>query len=298
MPEEGTRILSHNDIMRYEDILFLCRVLSSLGVRKVRFTGGEPFVRKDMISFLMTFRDSLENMAVSLTTNASLLPEYASSLAGIGLSSMNISLDTLDPIKFRKITRVGNVRDVLAGIASARSAGVENLKTNTVLMRGFNDAELPEILNFAWENELTPRLIEFMPLGDDVWKIEKFISADEILKTLGELYGGWTSLTRASRDSALPAGPAKYYVNSQKKIVGVIEAVSNHFCSTCNRLRITASGGLRSCLFARRETGLINLLRERDEEGLMKAILEGASEKPPNWPAERDGLQRMSRIGG
>jgi cyclic pyranopterin phosphate synthase len=251
-----------------------------------------------MLPFLRTFRDTFDNMAVSLTTNASLLPEYASSLAGIGLSGVNISLDTLDPVKFKEITRVGNVRDVLAGIASVRAAGVENLKTNTVLMRGFNDSELPEILNFAWENELTPRQIEIMPLGDDVWKIGKFISANEIFKTLEELYGGWTSLTRASSDGALPAGPAKYYMNSQKKVVGVIEAVSNHFCSTCNRLRITASGGLRSCLFARRETGLIDLLRERDEEGLTKAILEGVSEKPPNWPAERDGLQRMSRIGG
>jgi cyclic pyranopterin phosphate synthase len=298
MPEEGVPSLAHEDIMRYEDILFLCDALKDLGVRKIRFTGGEPLVRKGFLRFLVDFRNSFPETALSLTTNASLLGKYATDLAQLRLASMNVSLDTLDPEKYKAITRLGDLSSVLGGIVSSKAAGIWNIKTNTVLIRGFNDHELPRILSYAWENRLLPRLIEFMPLGENVWRDEKFIGADEILRLLTKLYGEWSPVGDGSGDGETPLGPAKYYVNGQNRKVGVITAVSNHFCAVCNRLRITASGNLRSCLFSRTETPMTALLRKRDEYGVKRAILEGINAKPDQWANEMDGMQRMSCIGG
>jgi cyclic pyranopterin phosphate synthase len=298
MPEDGVPVLAHDDIMRYEEIMFLCSVLSSLGVRKVRFTGGEPLVRKGLIPFLADFRKCFPDIAISLTTNASLLERYAGRLAEIGLSGINISLDTLDPENFRQITRVGDIKDVLAGISSSVAAGIPDIKTNTVLMRGVNDGELTRLLSYAWGKGITPRLIEFMPLGDDVWRGEKFIGADEILASLTKRYGEWKPLDESSSGAAPPHGPAKYYASPQNRTVGIITAVSDHFCSECNRLRVTASGHMRSCLFSRAQTSLLELLRNGDTDAVKEAILSGINAKPDWWESERDGLLRMSDIGG
>jgi cyclic pyranopterin phosphate synthase len=297
MPEGGVRSLAHEDIMRYEDILLLCSVLSGLGVRKIRFTGGEPLVRKGLIPFLLDFKSSFPDISLSLTTNATLLGGYSGELALAGLSGINISLDTLDPEKFRSITRVGDISSLFAGIAAAVDAGIQNIKTNTVLMRGFNDDELTGILSRAWSMGILPRLIEFMPLGDDVWRSEMFIGADEILERLTERYGELRPV-EIGDSGTYPRGPAKYYTNAFNQTVGIIAAVSNHFCSTCNRLRVTASGHLRSCLFSKCETPLIELLRSGDSASVKEAILDGINAKPVWWEQERDGLLQMSNIGG
>jgi cyclic pyranopterin phosphate synthase len=296
MPAEGVPSLAHGDIMRYEEILSLCAVLFELGVRKIRFTGGEPLVRKGLIPFILDFKRSFPDISLFLTTNASLLGRYAGGLARVAISGINISLDTLDPVKFRSVTRVGDISSVLAGIDAVVSAGIP-VKTNTVLMRGFNDGELPDILSYAWDRGILPRLIEFMPLGDDVWRSDMFIGEDEILDRLTERYGKWT-LAESGYSGTPPRGPAKYRTNTQGKTVGIIAAVSDHFCSTCNRLRVTASGHLRSCLFSRYETPLIELLRRGDSIAVKKAILDGINAKPIWWEQERNGLPRMSNIGG
>lgn len=298
MPEEGVSLLRHEEIMRYEEISFLSRVLRELGVKKIRFTGGEPLLRKGIVPFLIDFRKKFSDMALSITTNASLLAGCARGLSQVGLSGMNISLDTLNREKFRNITRVGNIEDVMYGIDSAIEAGITNIKTNTVLVRGFNDGELFEILEYAWEKGIVPRLIEFMPLGDDVWEKRKFIGAPEILELLRSR-GDWQPLLSVGDVSQPPVGPARYYVDSSTgKRVGLIEAVSHHFCSSCNRLRITSSGGLLPCLFAHEEIPLLSLIRCRDGEGLKKAILRGIDFKPDCWEKIRDGKARMSGIGG
>ena len=300
MPEEGVSLLDHGDVMRYEEILFLCDVLKELGVRKVRFTGGEPLVRKGMVAFLREFRETFPDMAIALTTNASLLSRYADDLAAVRLSGLNISLDTIDPRKFREITRTGEVEDVFRGIAAASNAGILNIKTNTVLIRGFNDDELMAIMRYAWSTGTIPRLIEFMPLGDDVWNREKFISATEILAILSQ-HGEWLPAEAAGEDEENPAprGPAKYYRDAENgNLVGIIEAVSNHFCATCNRLRITAAGRMRACLFSPGETDLLPHLRAEDRDALKKAITEGIDLKPDYWENVRDGKLRMSGIGG
>jgi cyclic pyranopterin phosphate synthase len=268
-------------------------------VSKVRFTGGEPLVRRGVIPFLREFRKTFPGIAVSLTTNASLLEPHADDLSEIGLSGVNISLDTMDPDKFKTITRVWDILGVRRGMSSARRAGIKNIKTNTVLIRGFNDLELPDILGCAWENDFTPRVIEFMPVSPDLWREELYISAGEIMERLGGVGGGaWREINGSVLNGAVPSGPARYYMNADGRVVGVIEAVSNHFCSSCNRLRVTASGGLRTCLFSRSETDLGAMLRERDAPGLRAAVLESVRTKPDWREGELGDSGRMSGIGG
>ena len=218
MPEEGVKCLSHRDILRYEDIAFLCGAFAELGVGKFRFTGGEPLVRKGLVPFLQNLHAEIPHIKTALTTNASLLEEYAEGLARAGLHSLNISLDTLDQEKFRKITRIGDIERVYAGIKAAKRAGLANIKLNTVLIRGFNDGEVERLLEFAEEHGLLLRLIEFMPLEDDVWTKEAFISGQEILSMLPG--GRWIKEERGGTNSD---GPAQYFVNEATgRRIGVI----------------------------------------------------------------------------
>jgi cyclic pyranopterin phosphate synthase len=299
MPRDGVASLPHDRIMRYEDILWLAGILSGMGVRKVRFTGGEPLVRRGMPGFLMDFRDAFPEMALSITTNASLAAQNARALARVAGLSMNISLDTLDPLKFREMTRGGNIGDVMSGIAAALDAGISPIKINTVPIRGFNDTELPEIIGFAWDNGIIPRFIEFMPLCDEVWARDRFMGSAEILRILS-LMGEWTLISPGAKGEAgVPRGPAKYYLNSASgRVAGIIEAVSNHFCSSCNRLRITALGSMRPCLFSGKETPLLKIIRMRDSASVKREIIRGINAKPLFWNDARDGKGRMSDIGG
>ena len=294
MPEEGVKCLSHRDILRYEDIAFLCKAFADLGVGKFRFTGGEPLVRKGLVPFLQEFHREMPHIKTALTTNASLLEEYAEGLAHAGLHSLNISLDTLDPEKFRKITRIGDIERVYAGIRAAKRAGLANIKLNTVLIRGFNDGEVERLLEFAEEHGLLLRLIEFMPLEDDVWTKEAFISGQEILSMLPG--GRWIKEERGGTNSD---GPAQYFVNEATgRRIGVIDAVSNHFCKSCNRLRVSAEGGLRTCLFSENETPLKDIIERRDAEELREALLSAARAKPRCWSDVKTGTLHMSGIGG
>ncbi|MDR2743903.1 MAG: radical SAM protein, partial [Desulfovibrio sp.] len=184
MPEEGVKTRAHADIMRYEDIVWLSRILVSLGIRHIRFTGGEPLVRRGMADFLESFGEEFHELDISVTTNASLLSRFAGTIAKARLSGINISLDTLDRVKLASMTRLGDISDVMTGIASALESGIPNIKTNTVVMRGFNEHELPDIVRFSWKMGLLPRMIEFMPLGGDLWGREKFVPSGEILELL------------------------------------------------------------------------------------------------------------------
>lgn len=294
MPAEGVQCMDHNDILRYEDVSFLCGVFWQLGVRKFRFTGGEPLVRKGLVPFLGQLKADFPKMKIALTTNASLLGRYAGELARIGIHSLNISLDTLDPEKFARVTRIGNLQEVIDGIRAASAAGIKNIKLNAVLIKGFNDGEVGGLLEFAQKEGLLLRLIEFMPLEDDVWSEENFISGGEIIKMLPD-----SAAWKAEKTAGGEEGPALYYVNEKTgETIGVIEAVSNHFCDSCNRLRVSASGELRMCLFAEQEVSLRDKIKERDRDGLRELILAGVKEKPRCWSDVRSGRRRMSQIGG
>jgi cyclic pyranopterin phosphate synthase len=301
MPPEGVSPLKHSEIMRYEEITYLCGILAGLGIKKIRFTGGEPFVRKGMLSFLKDFKRNLPDISLYITTNGTLLSRFAEDLAGLSLSGINISVDTLNPERFTDMTRVGDIREVIDGVMAARGFSIPNMKINTVLIRGFNERDMWDVLDFAWSIQAIPRLIEFMPLLDGAWEEKKFISSSEMLDVLSSR-GRWSPAQSGERGQAAlsPAsGPAVYYVNeSDGKMVGIISAVSNHFCSSCNRLRITASGQMRACLFSELERPLLHLIREGDSESIRDEILDCIETKPDRWDKSRGGRRYMSRIGG
>ena len=299
MPAQGVASCSHAAVMRYEEIMWLTQILVSLGIKRVRFTGGEPFARRGMARFLVDFRRKFPDLSVSVTTNASLISKHVFEIKEARLNGLNISLDTLDPKKFFKITRTGNLSDVLEGINAGLDAGVRTIKTNTVLLKGFNNDELPRILSFAWDKGILPRIIEFMPLEEELWGKDRFIGSAEIFETMKE-FGDWVPLTKdAGNIQHNVAGPAEYFTDvSSGRIFGIIAAVSKHFCTGCNRLRITATGKMRACLFNNEEISLIDFIRSRDEEAVRRAILSGIDLKPENWRECVDGFGRMSGIGG
>ena len=295
MPEKGITWFPHEKMLRYEDIIFLVSVLKEMGVTKIRFTGGEPFVRKGFLSFLRDFQNSFPEIEIALTTNGSLLSSFAEEISDIRLSGLNISLDTLDPAKFKHITRVGNLEDVLEGIKSVASLKKIPLKINSVLIRNFNDDEIVPLLQFAEENGAMLRLIEFMPL-DDIWDKDSFISSDEILQSLP--LGKWQDISDNSPTSCV-SGPAKYYRNLKwGYILGIIAAVSHHFCDSCNRLRVTALGEMKPCLFSDESVELGTAIRIKDKDCLKELILKAVSIKPSGWKMIDRSDSRMSRIGG
>lgn len=300
MPEEGVDWLEHDRILTYEDLLVLSRVLHEMGVRKIRITGGEPTVRKGLTGFLRRLHEEIPTLHVALTTNGSLLLTMAEELSSIPLAGLNVSLDSMDAEKFRFLTRCGSLDVVLQGILAFRERSRVPLKINTVLMRGFNDAEIPDLLNFAGSCGAVLRLIEFMPLDDSVWSRDRFISADEILESLPDR-GKWIpeSTARRSPNHGIPEGPARYLVHAETgQRLGIIAAVGHHFCETCNRLRITATGELRSCLFSPEGVSLREALRAKDLETVRGLIVAEAGRKPKCWKDASVSSRHMSQIGG
>ena len=307
MPAGGVPWIPHDEIMSYESILFLCGVLEELGVQKIRFTGGEPFVRKGFVPFLQDVRRHFPSLTIALTTNGTYLGKWAEQLSDLRLESVNISLDTLDPGKFRSMTRGGELHTVLRGIEALREAGRVPIKLNSVVMRDFNLEEIPSLVEFAREKGLLQRFIEFMPLDSDVWAPPSFVPAEEILSLLPEK-GSWVPLP--DPDSPGICGPAREYRSRQRKqSVGIISAVSDHFCARCNRLRITSRGVVRPCLFSEFGISILEGLRKKDPEAVTRGILDAAEMKPDRGSTEippPDGKQkretgqasRMSRIGG
>jgi len=302
MPSEGVEWIPHEEIMSYENILFLCQVFVELGVKKIRFTGGEPFVRKGFVPFLEEVREKLPGLRIAVTTNGTMLEETAGRLSGLGLESVNVSLDTLDPERFRHVTVTGDLEKVIRGIDALCAEKNVPVKINTVAMKHFNDDEVSSVVKFAGERNILARFIEFMPLDRDVWSQDKYISARDILSLLPvrEL---WHPCPSAGNSDV--CGPSRYYRNaSTGQKVGVISAVSEHFCLLCNRLRVTSVGVVRPCLFGNFGVPVIEALRKKDRNSLKKRILEAVAAKPRRGetgiPSE-DGLceeRHMSQIGG
>jgi cyclic pyranopterin phosphate synthase len=312
MPEEGIDWTPHGNILSYEDIFFLIEALKKLGVKKIRFTGGEPLARRGIVPFLERVCASFPGIRFVLTTNGATLKPYAAILAQSGLSGINVSLDTLDPDKFAFMTRGGKLQSVLDGIealVSARDlaeAPKMELKMNVVLIRGFNDALAPDLANFAFQRRITPRFIEFMPLDPGVWSKDNFVPFEEILARLSP--GDWREEKEEGGCVPSFSGPARYYSDSATgRRIGFISAVSRHFCSSCNRLRVTSTGEVRPCLFNDKQVPLRDALRARDEEKtcerlraaaeLKPAGLDEASNSDESTPEARSA-GRMYKIGG
>ncbi len=269
MPEDGVQLLSHSEMLSYEEILKFVNVLAGYGVNKIRITGGEPLVRKGIVNFIEKLNNIGGIKDIAMTTNGILLDKYAQDLYNAGLKRINISLDSLDNEIFSKLTRGGNLDSVLKGINIAKTVGFEPIKINTVLMRGDNDKELMNFINFAVKNELNLRFIEYMPIGQN---ISQTITSKELIDKIKIEHKDFEpkKIDNCSVSK-------EYYFSAQKNnkaVIGFISPLSEHFCNDCNRLRITASGKLRLCLFYDEEYDIKEILNSNaSDEDIYKYLL-------------------------
>lgn len=297
MPEEGVAPLDHGDILSYEEILRVARAAVGLGIGKIRVTGGEPLVRRGIVGFVRRVAAIPGVWDLSLTTNGLLLAEMAADLKAAGLRRVNVSLDTLRPEVFERVTRRKGLDRVLAGLAEARRVGLTPVKVNVVAMRGVNEGEILDFAEFAREGGYEVRFIEFMPANGETWAEERLLTAAQILETLRSRY------PLESVPSEQGTGPSRAFLLPGGGRVGVISPLSDHFCGSCNRLRLTAEGRLRSCLFSDEETDVRELLRAgADDEALTEAILEAVQGKPQGHALGEEGRHKcglsMNRVGG
>jgi cyclic pyranopterin phosphate synthase len=259
MPPEGVPCRSHDEILRYEEIELIVRAAASLGIGKVRLTGGEPLVRLGFVELVRMLARIPGIDDLAMTTNGTLLARHAAELAQAGLKRVNVSLDTLQTERFRRITRRGGLAAVFEGIAAAREAGLVPLKVNTVVVRGLNDDEVVDFARLTLEDDWHVRFIEWMPLGTNTaWAGDGYVSVGEVRRRIEDAFG-----------ELLPAkvrfgnGPARYYrLPEAGGTIGFISPISEHFCYQCNRLRLTADGRLRPCLLSDYEIDLRTSLRQ------------------------------------
>ncbi len=250
MREEGVAFRPHAQILRFEEIERLVRVAGRLGVHEVRLTGGEPLVRKGICRLveLLAAVPGIDDLA--MTTNGVLLAEFAEPLAAAGLDRLNVSLDTLDPRKFHQIARRDELPRVLAGLDAAQRVGFRKIKLNALAIRGFTEEEVAPLAGFARQRGFELRFIEFMPLdGDDLWDAERVLPGDEILDVLTREIGPVEPI--APQGSAGPA--TRYRLAGGGPPIGIVSSVTHAFCDRCSRLRLTADGKLRNCLFSPEE---------------------------------------------
>ena len=290
MPEEGVCKRSHHEMMNEDEVVTAVEVAASLGIRKIRLTGGEPLVKRNILSICRRVAAVEGIEEVCLTTNGILLPQLGKQLREAGVKRLNLSLDTLDPEKYAYITRIGNLEQFRAGLEAALEAGFEKVKINAVLIGGFNDDEIEDLARLTLEYPVDMRFIELMPIQDhDEFGESAYVPYSRVLEKLPEAV-------------AVPqdGGVAKLYrLPGAKGNIGLISPISAHFCGECNRIRLTADGKLKPCLHAPDEYSIKGL----DYTG-MKAVFQQAIWNKPAWHGDLDALHRsqagrnMNEIGG
>ena len=290
MPEEGVCTRAHHEMMNEDELVTAVEVASSLGIQKIRLTGGEPLVKRNILSICRRVAAVEGIREVCLTTNGILLPQLGRQLREAGVSRLNLSLDTLDPRKYAHITRIGQIEQFHAGLEAALEAGFDKVKINAVLIGGFNDDEIVDLAHLTKRYPVDMRFIELMPIQDhDEFGEEAYLPYSRVLEKLPE---------------AVPVpqdgGVAKLYrLPGAQGNIGLISPVSAHFCGECNRLRLTFDGKLKPCLHAPDEYSIKGL----DKAG-MKAVFEQAIWNKPAWHGDLDALHRsqagrnMNEIGG
>ncbi len=300
MPADGLPWLPRTELLDDAEISRLIRIaVELLGIREVRFTGGEPLLRPGLEQIIAAASALDPKPELSLTTNGIGLARRAGALAQSGLTRLNVSLDTLQPDRFHRLTRRDRLADVLAGLDAAARAGLRPIKVNTVLMRGVNDDEAPQLLRFCLDHGFDLRFIEQMPLdADHTWRRDNMITAAEILDSLGAQFR--LSPVAEPRGSA-PA--ERWLVDGGPATVGVIGSVTRPFCSACVRTRLTADGQIRNCLFSTAETDLRGLLREGAADHLVaerwrQAMWGKAAGHGIDTPGFGAASRSMSAIGG
>jgi cyclic pyranopterin phosphate synthase len=299
MPEEGIPLISHQDILTYEEMLRIVRVFASEGISKVRLTGGEPLVRKGIVDFVSRLSQIEEIKDLSLTTNGLLLKDLAEVLRQAGLKRVNISLDSLKRERFHQITRRDDFERVWSGIEEALRVGLTPIKINMVAIKGLNDDEIEAFAQLTSQLPLTVRYIEYMPSGNgEEWKETDILTIAQIQARL-EKMGNLISIPSDRWD-----GPAKRFrFNGALGEIGLIGAVSSHFCGDCNRLRLTPDGKIRTCLFSDEEVDVKEIIRKGGSDEDLKARLLVALETKPerhhiNTLLFKKCQRNMSAIGG
>ncbi len=307
MPPEGVPWKSHDCMLRVEEIAKVAKVAAQEGIKKVRLTGGEPLVKKGIVSLITDIKAAGIN-DISLTTNGLLLPRMAQDLKDAGLTRVNISLDTLDADTYHRVTRLGNIEDVFAAIDTALEVGFEPVKINAVAVKSLNQDFL-EFAKMSIDRPLHVRFIEYMPVGEDTgidgtgWTRDDVIDSAQLRDIINERAAqeGLPALEKVAKEDAPGGGgPAKYWkFPGAKGTVGFITAMSNHFCSQCNRLRLTADGKIRPCLFSDEEIDVKAACRSSNPDQAIREALYAALRVKPDEHHNRDHTDRkMSQIGG
>jgi len=290
MPEEGVCKRAHHEMMSEDEVVTAVEVAASLGIHKIRLTGGEPLVKRNIVSICRRVAAVEGIHEVCLTTNGILLPQLGRQLREAGVKRLNLSLDTLDPEKYAYITRIGQLEQFRSGLKAALEAGFDKVKINAVLIGGFNDDEIEALANLTLEYPVDMRFIELMPIQDhDEFGESAYVPYSRVLEKLPEA-------VPVPKDG----GVAKLYrLPGAKGNIGLISPINAHFCGECNRLRLTADGKLKPCLHAADEYSIKGL----DRAG-MKAVFEQAIWNKPAWHGDLDALHRsqagrnMNEIGG
>ena len=293
MPNEGVGWIPHDDVLRFEEALRICRLLAGLGIESVRVTGGEPLLRRGLDGFVSGLKSVKGIKRVGLTSNGVLLGEQLEALAKAGIDSLNVSINTMDRDKFARLTRVGGMVNVVPVIDRALEMGMK-VKVNTVMIRGFNEDEIAGIAGLAKLKNIAARFIELMPLGEAA-SFKPFY-AHEAITLIEKEYG-----PLRPEAAKLGNGPAEYYVvEGFAGHIGFISPMSRRFCETCNKLRLTASGFLKLCLSSDTGIDLRGLVRgNASDDEIAAMILEQAALKPAGHSfSESGGSINMFRIGG
>ena len=293
MPETGVSPKPHTNMMSYEEIIAFAHLAAKVGITRIRLTGGEPLVRKGVVNLVASLNAIEELEEVSMTTNGILLARYAKDLWKAGLRRVNISVDSLDSKVYTELTRWGRLEDALAGMEAALDAGMKPVKINVVVLRGVND-DLEPFARLTMDYPVHVRFIEYMPAFYEEGKGD-FVSGEELetkILALGPI---------DKTESPGGAGPARYFrLTGAKGTLGLIGSSKGHFCHSCNRLRLTADGKLRTCLFSDQEIDILPALRGGEPKDLMELIERALKEKPKDRFARREGKinRKMSQIGG
>jgi cyclic pyranopterin phosphate synthase len=295
-PPEGVKLVAHEDILRYEEILRVVRLGCRMGIRKIRITGGEPLVRRGVVEFIsqVTAIQGLDDVA--LTTNGARLAQMAEDLKQAGLKRINVSLDSLDRERFKRITGFDGLQDVLLGIRKSFEVGLAPVKINVVLLKDMNESDVPEFARLTLESPIDVRFIERMPFGADcVVNSPDSFSAEKALHLIRTEVGDLFPLERGKLD-----GPATMFrLAGAKGRIGIIDPVTGHFCGTCNRLRLTARGTLRPCLLSASEIDLKTALRSgASDEEVADIMLQAVSAKPGGRASGVKICDAMNMIGG
>lgn len=300
MPEKGMVWMKKDELLTYEEIKRLVKIFAELGIKKIRLTGGEPLMRKELHLLVNMISNIAGIVDLALTTNAYFLAEQAENLVKAGLHRINVSLDSLDPVKFSEMTRRNYFHKVWEGIEAVEALGISPIKINVVLIRGINDDEILKFAHLARKRAFVIRFIEFMPIGaDDGWSMNKVVLTQEIIETME--HGLGMKLVPIEYRGSQPED--RFMFEDGVGDIGFISSVSDPFCNNCNRIRLTSDGKLRTCLFSLTETDFKKLIREgADDDTIKEVLVDAVWKKEPGHLINRTGFVRpnrtMSQIGG